>query len=186
MILAYALPWLTNPGVTLSPNAWDLGEWTSLTPAVHAEAPVLLTSLLLRLPLLCIGLIVAFHAERRFQTVGWWLQAVFVLATAVALLPALLPPLDLIQSAAGDVNYGQMFNLAVAMLVIGLIGLSGILGRWRCWLIAGVALVAGVSGIWGMLRGYALMQQFSLPVSIGAGGVLLALVCLAIAIYETR
>jgi hypothetical protein len=37
-----------------------------------------------------------------------------------------------------------------------------------------------------MLRGYALMQQFNLPVSIGAGGILLALVCLAMAIYETR
>jgi len=184
MIAAYASPWIVSRGVTLSPNAWDLGEWTSLHPAVRGEDPALLTSLLLRLPLLCLGLMAAFSADGRLKTRRWWFCALFVLGTSVALLPALLPPLDLIQSASGDVNYGQMFNLSVSMLVGGVIGLSGVLGRWQRWFVIVIALAAGVSGIWGLARGYALMEGFNLPVSIGAGGILLAVFCAGMIVFQ--
>ncbi|MCU0513679.1 MAG: hypothetical protein MUE40_14060 [Anaerolineae bacterium] len=51
-LLAYLLPWVVNPGAALTPGAYDLAEWVSLTPMARGQSPVLLTPLLLRLPLL--------------------------------------------------------------------------------------------------------------------------------------
>ena len=39
-------------------GAYDLAEWTSLHPSVRSGNPALLTALLLRVPLACLGLII--------------------------------------------------------------------------------------------------------------------------------
>ena len=134
MLVFYAFPWVVNPAASLSPNAYDLAEWTSLHPAVRAETPMLLTSLLLRLPLACLALLIAFRARRN------WFSVIVVLLIGLALLP----PLEFIKTL-GDPNYDQQAALAAITLIGGAIGLSGILPRARRWIAAGIALV-GASG----------------------------------------
>src|SRR5262245_8162468 len=92
-LLAYCAPWLVNNGAALTPNASDLAEWTSLNPATHVSSPPLLPSFLLRLPLVCLALILAF-SHKTNQSFGW-ISAAYVLLTALALLP----PLEFITQA---------------------------------------------------------------------------------------
>src|SRR5688500_1464361 len=82
---AYRLPWLTNPGSGLSLGAYDLGEWASLHPAVRSGNPALLTTLLLRLPLVCLGLIISIGFLR--GKLGFAL--LLIVLTGIALLPPL-------------------------------------------------------------------------------------------------
>jgi len=164
MLVFYAFPWVVNPAASLSPNAYDLAEWTSLHPVVRAETPMLLTSLLLRLPLACLALLIAFRARRS------WFSVIVVLLIGAALMP----PLEIIK-AMGDPNYDQQAALAVITLIGGAIGLSGILPRARRWVAAGIGLVGAVASVIGLLQGYSLMRDFQLPTQIGLGGVALAL-----------
>ncbi len=172
MLALYALPWLVNPGVSLTPGAYDLAEWTSLHPAVRGETPALLTSFLLRLPLVCVGLLIAFSARGNK----------LVPAIAVLLIAAgLLPPLEFVR-ALGDVNYQQQFALALITLVGGAIGLSGILARRHQAIVVTIAMIGAAASIVGLFNGYQLMRWFELPVQIGVGGVLLALAFAAFAL----
>ncbi len=160
LILAlYALPWLINPPASLSPNAYDLAEWTSLHYLVRTETPMLLTPLLLRLPLACVGLLIAFSQRRG------WLPMVLVLLIVVALLP----PLEFIKQT-GDPNYRQQAALAVITLIGGAVGVSQLWPRARHWIAAGIALIGAVASLIGLLQGYQLMRGFDLPTQIGLGG----------------
>lgn len=168
MLIGYSLPWLQGPGVSLSPNAYDLAEWSSLHPAARAESPALLTALLLRLPLACIALMLAFSAPP--DTPG---RLMFGLG-ALLLAAALLPPLEFVR-APDDLNYRQQFMLAVVALIGSLVGLSGVLRRWGR-VIAVLALVTGAAAsAVGLARGYALFTELQIEVTIGTGGVLLTL-----------
>lgn len=168
MLIGYSLPWLQGPGVSLSPNAYDLAEWSSLHPAARAESPALLTALLLRLPLACIALMLAFSAPP--DTPG---RLMFGLG-ALLLAAALLPPLEFVR-APDDLNYRQQFMLAVVALIGSLVGLSGVLRRWGR-VIAVLALVIGAAtSAVGLARGYALFTELQIEVTIGTGGVLLTL-----------
>jgi hypothetical protein len=168
MVISYSLPWLVAPGVSLSANAYDLAEWSSLHPAARAESPPLLTALLLRLPLACIALILAFGAPT--QRTGRILCGL----GALALVVALLPPLEFVR-ATDDPNYRQQFALAVAALFGSLIGLSGILRRSHRAVLVLVLAVGAAASLGGLARGNALFNDFEIAVSLGAGGVLLAL-----------
>ena len=64
MIAGYVLPWVINPGVSLTLGGYDLGEWTSLHEAVRGEQPALLTSFLLRLPLALIAMLIGVAASQ--------------------------------------------------------------------------------------------------------------------------
>lgn len=168
MLIGYSLPWLQGPGVSLSPNAYDLAEWSSLHPAARAESPALLTALLLRLPLACIALMLAFSAPPDTQG-----RLIFGLG-ALLLAAALLPPLEFVR-APDDLNYRQQFMLAVVALIGSLVGLSGVLRRWGR-VIAVLALVTGAAAsAVGLARGYALFTELQIEVTIGTGGVLLTL-----------
>lgn len=168
MLIGYSLPWLQGPGVSLSPNAYDLAEWSSLHPAARAESPALLTALLLRLPLACIALMLAFSAPPDTQG-----RLMFGLG-ALLLAAALLPPLEFVR-APDDPNYRQQFMLAVVALIGSLVGLSGVLRRWGR-VIAVLALVTGAAAsAVGLARGYALFTELQIEVTIGTGGVLLTL-----------
>ena len=169
MLLLYLLPWLINPSAALSPNAYDLAEWTSLHPAVRDAAIPLLPTALLRLPLACLALLVAFTARRSL------LSALVVLLLAVSVLrPEFF-------TALGDPNYRQQAALAVVALVGGAVGLSGTLRRWHRWITAGIALAGAAACVVGLAQGYELMRGFNLPAVIGLGGVTLALAFVAFA-----
>ncbi|MFN8529394.1 MAG: hypothetical protein U0670_12340 [Anaerolineae bacterium] len=67
-LIGYFSAWVVNPGVALTLHAFDLAEWASLHPVVRAE-PMLITTLLLRLPLLCFAysrLVRAYAGKRSF------------------------------------------------------------------------------------------------------------------------
>ncbi len=86
---------------------------------------------------------------------------------------ALLPPLEILDTP-NDPNYQQQALVAGIALVGGLLGVSGVLRRGQVGLMIAVGVV-GVAAIFGGLgKAYSLMQGFGLPVSVGAGGVLLA------------
>jgi hypothetical protein len=175
MLVFYLLPWLVNPGVSLSPNGYDLAEWASLHPAVRNAIPALLTSLLLRLPLACFALLIAFTTRRGL------LPALIVLITALALLP---PP-EFIK-ALDDPNYRQQAALAVFTLIGGAVGLSGKLPRQRHWIAATVGLLGALASLVGLLQSYDLMRGFALPTQIGIGGALLALTFIIVVGVELR
>jgi hypothetical protein len=161
MLALYLFPWLVNPGASLTSNAYDLAEWASLHPGVRDAN--FLTSFLLRLPLACLALMVAFTGQRSP------LRAVVVVALSAAVLrPEFF-------TALGDPNYQQQAGLAAFALIGGVIGLSGVLRRWHEWIAAGIGLIGAAACIVGVANGYGLMQGFSLPTQIGAGGVGLAL-----------
>lgn len=171
LLIVYLFPWVVNPSVSLTANAYDLAAWASVHPAVQAETPTLLTCLLLRLPLACIGLLVAFGARR---------SALSALVTLVV-VAALLPPLEFVHDT-GNPNDRQQAALALLTLIGGGIGVSGMLPRYRGWIAAGIALTGAAASALGLPRGYELMRGFGLATQIGAGGVGLALAFAVIAV----
>ena len=164
MFALYLLPWVVNPAASLTPNGYELAEWTSLHPAVRGANPPLLTSLLLRLPLVCLALLIAFTTRRGIPPV------VIVLVVTAGLLP--LGLLD----AVDDPNYRQQGALALLTLIGGAVGISGVLPRYRRFIATGIALIAAAASIIGLLQGVDLMLGFELPAQVGLGGVALAVV----------
>ena len=176
-LVAYAIPWVVNPSIGLTLTAYDLAEWTSLHPEVRNESPALLTSLLLRLPLMCLAIIVGFAAPTPpLRSSAWWLALVFVLF----LVASALPPLEFFIEARNDTNYQQQFFLTVGAFVSGLIGLTGLLPKLRPYVVILFGGIGGLAGILGLLEAQRLMIGFSMPVAIGLGPVLLILILIAV------
>jgi hypothetical protein len=166
MVVLYAMPWLVNPAASLTPNAYDLAEWASLHPAVHAQTPTLLTSLLLRLPLACFALLAAFTTKR-----SWFAVLVILLITI-----ALLPPPEFIKMLDSP-NYSQQMLLAGLTLIGCAVGMGNALpSAQRRWIAAGIALVGAFVSVIGLVQAYDLMRGFELPTQIGLCGVALGLV----------
>ena len=162
MFALYLLPWVINPAASLTPNGYELAEWTSLHPAVRGASPPLMTSLLLRVPLVCIALAAAFTQRRGI------LPALIVLIVTAGLLPP-----ELLQ-ATGNPNSQQQGALALLTSIGGAIGLSGVLPRYRCWIAVAIGLAGAGASIVGLLQGVNLMRGFNLPAQIGLGGAALA------------
>ncbi len=163
MIALYLLPWVVNPAASLTPNGYELAEWTSLHPAVRGANPPLVTSLLLRLPPVCTALLVAFTARR----------GVIPMLVVLVISAGLLPP-ELLQ-ATNDPNSAQQGILALVTLIGSGIGFSGVLPKARRWIALVIALVGGVACVIGLVQGMDLMHGFNLPAQVGLGGVALAL-----------
>lgn len=163
----YLLPWVVNPAASLTMNGYELAEWTSLHPAVQASSPPLLTSLLLRVPLVCIALLGAFTSkvDRLSSRI---IPGLIVLVVAAGMLPP-----ELIQ-ATDNPNSRQQGVLALVTLIGGGIGLSGFLPHYRKWAAAGIAIIGAAASITGLAQGVELLRGFELPVQIGIGGAGLA------------
>lgn len=165
LLVGYALPWVVGAGAGLTFSGYDLAEWTSLHPAVRGVEPVLLTTLLLRLPLTCIALWIAFAAP------SWWR---WLTGAAVVLLAlAQLPPFEFVTVARIDPNYRQQALLAGITLVVGLGGVftSPRPGSWGRWVAVGAALMGAAVGILGLIQALDLMRAFDIPASPGIGAV---------------
>ena len=169
MFALYLLPWVVNPAVSLTMNGYELAEWTSLHPAVQGANPALLTSLLLRLPLVCIALLAAFTSR-----VDKWSSRIIPGLIVLVVTGGMLPP-ELIQ-ATDNPNSRQQGALALVTLIGGGIGLSGILRRYRRWIAVGIALVGAAASVIGLVQAVELIHGFELPAQIGIGGVGLAIV----------
>jgi len=167
-LLGYFLPFVINPGGGLTLHALDLAEWTTLHPLVRAETPLLLTALLLRLPLLCAGIMITLQArsspDKWSRRIGWLCAGSVVLG--------LLPPLDFV-TQLNNINYQQQFVLAL----VGLMSLGISIFARRQSVLFTLTVIAGVTGITGgiigWLRAATLLRNFGIPTSLGAGGLLM-------------
>jgi hypothetical protein len=183
-LFAYCSPWIINQSVGLSLGAFDLAEWASLHPTARMNNPILLVSLLLRLPLVIIALIVSFNVGHIYMSRDWWLRAGFCLGIALALLP----PLEYLIRPTGDANYGQQLSLSAIALVGSLIGLSGRLRNLSLRPNVLWGLLGGVATLVGLLQAYNLMRLFELPAQVGAGALVSASVygLIALASYKPQ
>lgn len=170
MLVGYYSSWYQHETAGFTMNAFDLAEWTSLHPAVRSGSPPLLTSFLLRLPLLTLAMAWALNANDYRNAYLRWLMR----GSAGLLLLRLIPPADFVTSASSDPNYRQMALLTV-------LGGAG----WLAALTAGrlpermrapgaiVLLLTGAAiGWFGLSRADELLANFEIAVSIGVGPVL--------------
>lgn len=167
-LVCYLLPWVVNPGVSLSLGGYDLAEWATIHPAAMGESPPLLTGLLLRLPLACAAISLAFFvAPSRRNRV---LVGIVVILMGIALLP----PFEFLDDL-GNWNYRQQFALAVVTVLGGALGLTGWFEKLRPIAGSGAAIIGAGAALLGLARALIWMQEFNLPVQVGAGGLLTAL-----------
>lgn len=173
ILAAYLLPWVINPGVSLSPSGYDLAEWATIHPAALGENPPLLTGLLLRLPLACAAVALAFFMDPTASS--RLLAGLMVLLMAVALLP----PFEIVGDP-GNWNYRQQLMLAGMTLLAGIFGLTGWFAGLRRFIGSGIAFVGAGAALLGFTRALAWMQAFDLPAYAGAGAFLTALLLLGL------
>jgi hypothetical protein len=163
MVAFYALPWVVNPGASLTASAYDLAEWTSLHPAVRGAPLPLLTPFALRLPLALIAPLIAFgDGRRRLRLLG-----------VVVIVLALLPPPEFLTQTS-DANFRQQLALALLAGIGGVIGVSRALRRWHDALNVTIAAIGVIATVAGAVHALSLMRGFGLPTAIGAGAVGLA------------
>ena len=180
-IAAYFLPWITiRNTASLSMTAYDLAEWASLHPNVPDSAFGPLATLLLRLPLACLGLIAIIFIARLSKQPT--VRVLFTITVAIALLP----PLEFFTVARDDMNYRQQFMLALSTLLIGIICVqSPTLIRAKFAVIA-LAMLALIIGLLGQKMANDLLNAFILPNQAGHGAIILPIVLLSIILQETR
>lgn len=172
----YSIPWLINPGVGLTANAYDLAEWASLHPEVRNQTPELLTSLLLRLPLVIFACLIALNTGQSRR------QRVTMLVFFLLITLASFPPLEFLTVARNDQNYQQQFLLFLGALILGFVGLAGVLRRWHWIGIVVLAIVGVVASVAGLMQARHLMIGFSMPVAVGLGGIGTSILFLLIAL----
>lgn len=175
LIITYLQPWIINGSAALNLTAYDLAEWASLHPAAGAQSPPLLTSLLLRLPLACAGIWLAWYRPQSGITR-------IVIAIVVALIAiGLLPPPEYL-GQRDNPNYQQQAGLAALMLAASLTGLMAG-GRIKPIVRTGVSVIVLIGGMAAALGGLSLagqwMGEFRLPAITGSGAILMGL-CFAV------
>jgi hypothetical protein len=179
LVLAYASPWITGPGASLSFGGYDLAEWTSLPPEVRSQNPPLVAAFMLRFPLAAITLYVGFAAAyRRFTTV-WFMTLLVILA----LVAAQLPPAEFLTFARNDPNYGQQATLAVISGIIALLGMLLSPWRWRSVFAALFAAIGAVMVVAGLLSAQALLAAYSIGTDVSAAAWVTAAAFMLSAIY---
>lgn len=109
-LTGYLLPWIIAPSSSMSLNAFDLAEWTSLHPLQHSSTIPLLVPLQLRLQLLILAAIFALISKDLLS--GAVVAAVILLAAV-----AQLPPPEFIGQLS-NANYRQQFALACACALL--------------------------------------------------------------------
>lgn len=165
-LIAYTLPWVVGGSASLTFGAFDLAEWASLHPTNRALAPTLLTSFLLRMPLVCLAWIIAFNAPPYpFKSASWWIHTLLCLILAVLSTP----PLEFLTIFREDVNYIQQASLTLVAGVGCAIGLGGIFKKYRVYIAILAGIIGIITSIWGMINGYALLSDFQINVSVGIG-----------------
>lgn len=176
-LLSYCLPWVHNPGISLSLNAYDLAEWATLHPAIRAASPSLMTSLLLRLPLPALALAIALSSLQSKS-----LKLMLICIAAVALLP----PLEFFSSNLEDINYRQQFILAMSTLLGGVFGLTGFSQKRRYILAIALLAVGLLTTLIGVTQAYGLLVEFLLPVQYGIGSLAMMVASALMIIYEIK
>ncbi len=168
-VLGYMLPWLTGIGAALSFHAYDLAEWITLMPASNAETPPLLTAFLLRLPLLCAGVISAVFSLHWHGNGG--ARALFT-SVWLALAAANLPPFEFL-SYPDNPNYRQQAVMAGLTITIGGVVMLPVVRRTIRieWISAAAASIGTAAALFGLARGYTILSDYGLDIRGGIGGI---------------
>jgi hypothetical protein len=159
-LLACALPWVSNPGAGLSLNPVDLAEWTSLHPAIQAQSPPLLTTFLLRTPLLVIAALLGLSSGRGAH----WRIALIVVVLALAQMP----PFEFVRDLE-SANYRQQVLMAALTLSAGLLALFAVRPGGAAPSGALLALAGLAAVVLGAAGALAAMRDFGLPAQPGPG-----------------
>ena len=123
-VVAVHMPWHVHDVAAFSLNAFDLAEWVSLHPATRAENPALLSSILLRLPLVLLGISIALSANfLRDERLRWIWRFV-----ALLVVFRLNPPIDFYRSPNG-VSLNEQHLAFLTYAGIGLVLLIIVIGR---------------------------------------------------------
>lgn len=169
LLAFYLLPWSSHRSTSLTLQAYDLAEWTSLHPEVREGQMPLLVTALLRLPLLCLGLLLALNPLGGKRWLSWLAVLLFALA--------LLPPVSFIRQL-DNTNYALQFSLSIAMLSLGFaVQIPAIARRNKVLNPLLVALMAGIA-LSGGIQALLLLQGFQLNVQAGIGWLLFITVSL--------
>lgn len=175
---AYFLPWVWTSTAALTPNAYDLAEWTTLHPAVRHVSPPLLPSFLLRAAL---GVLTVLIVLQSSQTNGRWFGRMLALGGIVIMLP----PADFFLFARADINYQQQFYLSgfTLLLVLGAaFGNNRLPILIQKILVLLFAVLGFVAGIWGLTLSMKTLSVFGVDMLIGGGGILFCGILLAFGI----
>lgn len=162
VLVSCLLPWVTLPGAGLSLNPTDLAEWTSLAPAVRAQTPALLTTFLLRTPLVIAALLVALAADQRR---AWAALLIALLAVAQ------LPPFEFLADS-GNSNYQQQALMAAWTFGLGWLFLFALPRRRVPETMAVTALAGLLCAITGVAGALGEMRAFGLSPQVGVGAIL--------------
>lgn len=167
MAICYHLPWVTHETAGFTMHGFDLAEWTSLHPAVRSSSPELLTSLLLRVPLLSVVFALALIANAADDERLRWAIRLCALLFAIRLIP----PKEFFTSSSDDPNYRQM-ALLTALSGAALAG-SLLIARLSFGVQKAIFVIVITSGVvagwWGLSRSDELFDNFQIGVSNGPG-----------------
>jgi hypothetical protein len=170
-IVSFYLPWIWHSTAGLTAGARDLAEWTTLHPVSRAQNPALLASLLLRVSF---GALAILTAVITFSSkIRWYQSAGGILALWI--IVQLLPPVEFLTSASGDINYQQQFIVSIITFIAA--GAALVLSvrlpkqQFRAATVS-LAALAGVFGLLGLSAGQQLMGSFGVALNLGGGFVL--------------
>lgn len=166
-VVCYLLPWTDHITAGFTMNGFDLAEWSSLHPAVRSSSPAMLTSFLLRAPLVALAAVLALAAQTLPHARLRWL----VWCGAAGLVLRMIPPAEFFIGATGDPNYRQMLLLSVVGfgLVAAAIPLRALPEGVRRGLVAALWVAGAAAGGAGLSRAWTLLDNFEIDVTVGAG-----------------
>lgn len=167
-VVAYHLPWHVHDVAAFTLNAFDLAEWVSLHPTTRAESPALLSSILLRLPLVLLAGSIALGANfLRDERLRWVIRGVALL---VAL--RLNPPVEFYR-APGEVSLNEQhlayFTAMGLSLVLMLIVVGQRIRPVFYPVMAGLWVLIGGLSLEGLARATRIVESLQIEVAYGAG-----------------
>lgn len=167
-VIAVHIPWHVHEVAAFTLNAFDLAEWVSLHPATRAENPPLLSSILLRLPLVLLGLSTALSANfLRDERLRW----IWRLAALLVVL-RLNPPIDFYRSPNGvSLNAQHLAYLTFAGigLVLIIIAIGRRIRPFYFPLMAALWIVILAVSWEGLSRATRTIESLQIDVGYGAG-----------------
>lgn len=173
-LFLYVIPWVFNPGTTLSLGAYDFAEFLAKRPIDDRSYNVIL---ILRGQLLLLTALIAFSTKQLYFTARWWIQV----ALCLMLVIAQLPPLTFINNT-GDINQQQQALLTIGSVIIIVIGLSGLLWKQHHIIRLIISIVGVISTIYSLIHATDIMNDYGVPAHFGVGGIGLAILYLLISL----
>lgn len=162
-LFLYVIPWVLNPGTTLSLGAYDFAEFLAKRPFDDKSYYAILA---LRGQLFLLVSLLAISTHRPYFTAHWWIQVILCLALVIAQLP----PLTFFNNM-GDINQQQQFLLTIGSFVGICIGLTGLLWEKRHLINLVIGIIGVSTVIYSLIDAIDIMNDYGVPATMGVGGI---------------